>query len=245
MTPYVVGNCPGGINGCYDAAGRQIQVDPYRLEYDAEGRVTAVYATVSGETGWATYGYDGQGRRVKKTRYGQTQSTYFVYNAQGELVMEYGGAASASTDYYTTDHLGSTRMVTNGSGAVVRRYDYYPFGEGMAAGANGRSGEYLGGGTNDGRTVKFTGKERDAETGLDYFGARYFSGAQGRFTSVDPILGTGVVDNPQSWNRYAHVHNNPQEGRPGRKSIFGCLQPECTKAASGFESRPRKQAGNL
>ena len=54
-----------------------------------------------------------------------------------------------------------------------------------------------------------TGKERDAETGLDYFGARYYSGAQGRFTSPDPLLSSGRPDDPQSWNRYAYVGNNP------------------------------------
>jgi len=57
---------------------------------------------------------------------------------------------------------------------------------------------------------RFTSKERDAETGLDYFGARYFSGAQGRFTSPDPITGTALhVINPQRWNMYAYVLNNP------------------------------------
>jgi RHS repeat-associated protein len=58
--------------------------------------------------------------------------------------------------------------------------------------------------------VCITGKERDAETGLDFFGARYFSGAQGRFTSPDPA-GNAVADpsNPQSWNQYAYVMNNP------------------------------------
>jgi RHS repeat-associated protein len=55
--------------------------------------------------------------------------------------------------------------------------------------------------------IKFTGKERDAETGLDYFGARYFSGAQGRYTSPDPIA--GLLANPQSLNKYAYVINNP------------------------------------
>jgi RHS repeat-associated protein len=57
--------------------------------------------------------------------------------------------------------------------------------------------------------MRFTGKERDAETGLDYFGARYFSGAQGRFTSPDPLLNSGRPWEPQSWNRYAYVLNNP------------------------------------
>lgn len=56
---------------------------------------------------------------------------------------------------------------------------------------------------------QFTGKERDAETGLDYFGARYFSGAQGRFTSPDPLLSSGRPWLPQSWNRYAYTLNNP------------------------------------
>jgi RHS repeat-associated protein len=58
-------------------------------------------------------------------------------------------------------------------------------------------------------TQRFTGKERDAETGLDYFGARYFSGAQGRFTSVDPSMLSTVLANPQSWNRYTYALNNP------------------------------------
>jgi RHS repeat-associated protein len=53
----------------------------------------------------------------------------------------------------------------------------------------------------------FTGKERDAETGLDYFGARYMSSAQGRFSSPDSHM--GAPGNPQSWNKYAYTFNNP------------------------------------
>lgn len=59
-------------------------------------------------------------------------------------------------------------------------------------------------------TIRFTGKERDAESGLDYFGARYFSGAQGRFTSPDPKqFNSKFISNPQKWNKYAYVLNNP------------------------------------
>ena len=54
---------------------------------------------------------------------------------------------------------------------------------------------------------KFTGKERDAESGLDYFGARHFSSAMGRFLSPDPLAGHLI--NPQSLNRYTYVLNNP------------------------------------
>lgn len=56
---------------------------------------------------------------------------------------------------------------------------------------------------------RFTGKERDAETGLDYFGARYLSSAQGRFTTPDPMMASADVANPQTWNRYAYALSNP------------------------------------
>src|SRR5262249_57191353 len=56
---------------------------------------------------------------------------------------------------------------------------------------------------------KFTEKERDVETGLDYFGERYYSSIQGRFTSVDPLGASATVANPQSFNRYVYVWNNP------------------------------------
>ncbi len=56
----------------------------------------------------------------------------------------------------------------------------------------------------------FTGKERDAETGLDYFWARYLSSPQGRFTSVDPDINLGLhLTDPQGWNGYAYARNNP------------------------------------
>lgn len=63
--------------------------------------------------------------------------------------------------------------------------------------------------SSDWSAVQHTAKERDAETGLDYFGARYFSGAQGRFTSPDPLLNSGRPWDPQSWNRYSYTLNNP------------------------------------
>jgi RHS repeat-associated protein len=61
----------------------------------------------------------------------------------------------------------------------------------------------------NGTRSRSSGKERDAETGLDYFGARYLSAAQGRWTSPDPLLGRGRPENPQSWNRYTYTLNNP------------------------------------
>jgi RHS repeat-associated protein len=86
----------------------------------------------------------------------------------------------------------------------VSRHDFRPFGDEIS-----RSG-ISGYGSDAAIPLKFTSKERDAETGLDFFGARYMSSAQGRFTSPDPLMATPqrILD-PQEWNMYAYVRNNP------------------------------------
>jgi RHS repeat-associated protein len=90
----------------------------------------------------------------------------------------------------------------------VKRHDYLPFGEELFTPASGRNAVqgYVSG---DGVRQQFTSKERDIETGLDYFGARYYSNTQARFTSVDPLLSSGSIHRPQSWNRYSYTGNNP------------------------------------
>jgi RHS repeat-associated protein len=190
----------------YDATGNQTTHGGWTLAYDAEGRIKA--ATPSSGNA-ATYEYDGDGRRVKKT-VGST-ATWFVYDVTGQLAAEYtvaGPTGNAETHYLTTDHLGSTRLVTDQAGAVVSRHDYFPFGEELPANLGGRSTS-LGYLANANLTHRFTGKERDTETTLDFFGARYLSSAQGRFASPDPLLNSGRPWQPQSWNRYAYTLNNP------------------------------------
>ena len=59
------------------------------------------------------------------------------------------------------------------------------------------------------RVRTFTGQARDIDTGLDYFGARYMSAAQGRFTSPDPLARSASPALPQTWNRYSYALNNP------------------------------------
>jgi len=107
--------------------------------------------------------------------------------------------------YYHLDAIGSVRAVTNQSGAVVERHDYLPFGEECTIGPCASNP-----GAGAGQPRKFTGKERDSETGLDYFGARYYGSKIGRFTTVDPLYTwqENLLD-PQRWNRYSYVRNNP------------------------------------
>jgi len=64
-------------------------------------------------------------------------------------------------------------------------------------------------GVNDGIRQQFTGQQRDMESNLDYFNARYYSSQHGRFTSVDPENAGADPSDPQSWNAYAYARNNP------------------------------------
>jgi RHS repeat-associated protein len=187
----------------FDSPGNLKTIGDYRFGYDAENRQTS--ATLSGIP-TINYQYDGDGRRVQKTQGAQTIN--YVYDAKGELAAEYRVQAETSpctTCYISFDHLGSTRMVTDSLGQALARRDYLPFGEEIT-GVGGRTSQW---GATDTITQKFTAKERDQETGLDYFGARYMSAMQGRFMSPDAFYKDSHVDDPQSWNEYAYARNNP------------------------------------
>jgi RHS repeat-associated protein len=190
----------------YDGRGNQTGIDGNSYAYDGENRL----ATVNGVN---NYEYDGDGRRVRKTAGGVT--TTYVYDAMGQMAAEYGTeavTAGCSPCYVTTDHLGSTRLLTNASGNMVERHDYMPFGEELFAGYGNRTTEqgFPASPLTNKADMLFTGKERDNESGLDYFGARYYSGSQGRFTSTDPVLISNQrLNHPQQWNQYSYSINNP------------------------------------
>lgn len=218
----------------YDGAGNLTHdATVHTYAYDAENKLTT-YDGGATSNGGATYLYDGDGRRVKKVVGGATiVTTVFVYNVVGKLVAEYSNASPSSpggTSYLTSDTLGSPRVITGVSQGVKARHDYLPFGEEIGgpqvALVGGRTTTQ--GYTGDNVRQKFTSKERDNETGLDFFEARYSSSVQGRFTSVDPynivreaqITGqirpdkaraqlSNYLMKPQQWNRYAYVVNNP------------------------------------
>ena len=197
----------------YDAAGNQSVVGSgalaETLTYDAENRVST--ATTNGVP--TTYTYDGQDNRVAKSTVNGSTIVY-VYDAFNQLAAEYSTAPSSSscqTCYLSWDHLGSTRMVTDQNAQVVSRHDYLPFGDELTSGYAGRPNPW---GGNENVNQKFTGKERDSESGLDYFGARYYGSALGRFTSPDWSEGAipipyADLHNPQSLNLYTYVQNNP------------------------------------
>jgi RHS repeat-associated protein len=124
------------------------------------------------------------------------------------VVWDGSEAGDRQLQWLVQDHLGSTRMVVDRSGSLgeVRRHDFAPFGEELSDGVGIRSENI--GYVVDSVRQKFGSKERD-ETRLDYFLARYYSSTQGRFTSPDIPFADQSEGDPQSWNLYAYVVNNP------------------------------------
>jgi RHS repeat-associated protein len=188
----------------YDAAGNMTYDGTHHYTYDAENRVIQVDGGTT-----ATYFYDPSGRRVSKTTGGQT--TNYGYDLAGNVVFEtqgstletaylyFGGALRAqykngTTSFIHHDHLGSTRLVTAVNQSPTDILDYLPYGEQI-------SGDTT-------TTHKFTGKERDTESGLDDFGARYYASNIGRFMAADDGSDSDPSD-PQSWNLYSYGRNNP------------------------------------
>jgi RHS repeat-associated protein len=130
-------------------------------------------------------------------------------NSYVPVDFQYTTGGTAEMSYLISDQLGTPRMVFDQSGdlTTTKRHDYAPFGEELFNGARTTAMGYAAG---DLTRQKFTSKERDVETVLDYFGARYYSSSQGRFTGVDPIYVTleRLID-PQRINLYVYARNNP------------------------------------
>jgi RHS repeat-associated protein len=141
------------------------------------------------------------------------------------LAMAVSLASSAwaqKVTYYHLDAIGNVRAVTDASGTPIERHDYLPFGEECVSGPCASNP-----GVTSAQPRHFIAKERDVETGLDYFGGRYYAAPAGRFTTTDPVTQQESLSDPQRWNRYAYGRDNPlryldPDGRalllPGRQS---------------------------
>ena len=164
-----------------------------------------------------TYTYDGDGKRISKSNgklywYGTGSDPITETDAGGNSPVEYvffSGKRIARRDaagavaYDIADHLGSAREVVSSAGTLLDDSDFYPFG-----------GERPTITPTSGNTYKFTGKERDTESGLDDFGARYYSSTLGRWLSPDwSATPTAVpyadLTDPQTLNLYGYLRGNP------------------------------------
>jgi RHS repeat-associated protein len=184
--------------------------DTWSYTYDKRNLLAEV---VKNQQVIAQYTYDGDGRRIQKREWIEDLQNYqtIVYCYSGlniiyeknittnqEATSVYGPTGriakkvSGLTDYYHTDHLGSTRLITDESGNPVTAVNYTPFGESVSHGEDD--------------TFLFTGKERDS-SGLYYFGSRYYDSETGRFLTRDTKGGT--MKTPQTLNKYIYCLNNP------------------------------------
>jgi RHS repeat-associated protein len=151
--------------------------------------------------------------------------------AAGSLIATYDGGSSTETvsgvatvvntyglHFYFDDPLGTRRAQTDYAGVLEQTCSSLPFGDGLSCtGSITAPTEH-----------HFTGKERDTESGNDYFLARYYSSALGRFTTPDWSAKTdpvpyAVFTDPQSLNLYAYVRNNPLT----RIDADGHQEPDC------------------
>jgi RHS repeat-associated protein len=193
----------------YDSAGNMIADPGGTYSYNGENQLTSA--------GAVTYTYDGDGKRIQKSNgklywYGMNQDALDETDAAGNTnnasfneYVFFNGKRIARRDYsnnlfyYFSDHLGTSReIVQPGQTTPCYDADYYPFGGEAVVVTNTCSQNY-----------KFTGKERDSESGLDNFGARYNSSSMGRFMSPDDPFADQDSRDPQSWNLYSYVRNNP------------------------------------
>ena len=210
-------------NATYDAAGNVSSLnDPIAgmmyYTYDAENRLLGVSGAAT-----ASYAYDALGRRVKHAVGGTTYND--LYDADGHVTTDYNvgtqsvqrfeifgggrhivtytGTYDNKTYFPHTDWLGSEHARSDQTGVVCLSSTLLPFGDHLSSN-----------GTCDISPNHFTGKERDTESGNDYFEARYYSSSMGRFLSPDwsakeePVP-YAKLDDPQSLNLYAYVQNNP------------------------------------
>jgi len=185
----------------YDASGDMTSDGTYTYTWDARHRLQSANGV--------TYTYDGDGKRVMKSSgtlyWNLADGTPLAEtNASGSTLNEYiffNGNRVARRDssgnvyYYLLDHLGTTKTNTTSAGVVCYDADFLPYGQEMA---------YV---TTCSQNYKFTGLERDTETGLDHTLNRMYDSNLGRWLAPDRHRGNPF--NPQSWNRYAYVLDNP------------------------------------
>jgi RHS repeat-associated protein len=229
----------------YDVAGNLLKdgsgCNPC-WQYDDNGNlVSSAYGSSA-----ASYTYDALGRRVEKV---SGTTTYdFVLDGSNQLD-EYQGSswpttwtrttdgvftyANGTTYFNRTDNLGTPRVSTDYTGTVRRTETMGPFGDGFTETYTGLD------------FTSFAGGVWDQENNGDHFGAREYAKTQGRWLTPDPS-GMAAVDpsNPQSWNRYAYVMNNPVSFTDPTGLACYPLERAMTGSCAGFMSEGVDFLGN-
>jgi RHS repeat-associated protein len=183
----------GGMSYVYDGDGK-------RVKKCTEGSTAGICAT--GATGTLYWGVPGSETLAETDLAGNVLENYIYFN--GQRIARREPTSPPTIHFYFSDHLGTHSLITdlNGTMPPQEESDYFPYG-GEIPISGGDSNHY-----------KFTGKERDSESGLDNFGARFFTSNIGRFMTPDwaarpTTVPYAVFGDPQSLNLYGYVRNDP------------------------------------
>jgi RHS repeat-associated protein len=224
-----------------------LERNAFGFRVNAENRITTDASV--------TYSYDADGVRIEKssgTKYWPGPSGALTEsNLTGTINEEYiyfNGTRIARVDrpsgvvhFYFSNQVGSHTVVTSATGGCEQDIDYFPYG-GVVADYCGTVAQHY----------KFGGKERDSESGLDNFGARYYGSSMGRFMSPDwaarpTAVPYAVYGDPQSLNLYTYVRNNTlnRSDPDGHYSEFpaGC-QTDDDKCVNRYAQEARHTAQN-
>ena len=195
-----------GKRYAYDANGNMIVRDSQRLAYDLENRLSTVTAT----NAVTRFGYDGNGARLWKSstgtnglqvwiggNYEEKQGKVLFHILVGDRLVCTFEKAGATFDYYHPDHLHSTAVLSDPSGNLTQHYEYSAFGQ----------DRYTYSSTAFPVSKRYTSQVLDEDTGLYFYGARYYAPELARFIQPDDILPD--FSDPQSYNRYSYALNNP------------------------------------
>lgn len=232
----------GDIGGSYANPHAVTSVNGVTYTYDNNGNLTSIGSSATNSwtyrnelaqsvvgSSTISYGYGNSGNRVWKDN--DTLITYYPFSnyeitdtgsttkhiyVDDRLVATIEGSGGGALTYHNhLDHLGSTKVVTDGIGSLDQSLTYYPFGSTLANNQYGSQNQ----------TKRYTGHYYDEETDLSYMGARYYGGQVGRFTAQDPLsLNIGSwkefeedasvplyewIRDPQRLNTYSYAGNNP------------------------------------
>ncbi len=186
----------------------------YFIIYNSDNLPVSIYTNGQEQQ----YSYDINGNRIRKYVVGSSDiyyfnspdgkteavssvatginSTYNILGAGGDNIGQLRTIGSTTSRYYyLKDHLGTVKMEIKADGTIDSYNDYYPYGSIMPNRSSVQSAD---------TRYKFTSKERDTETGYDYFGARYYDSWLGRWLQVDPL-----ADKYPGWSPYNYTFNNP------------------------------------
>ncbi|WP_440948224.1 DUF2341 domain-containing protein [Methanosarcina sp. T3] len=197
-------HAPATYNGNtldYDANGNLVDDEDFIYVYNDANQLSEVRYSANNSL-VEKYWYDASGQRIKKQNSGG-EFTYYInkfYEIDNGTSTSYffrddervAKQTSESMEWYLSDHIGSTSLMVDENGLEIERTDYFPYGQVRSGGLE---------------KYGFTGQENDADTGLMYYGARYYSPEYRVFVQPDTMLPDPY--NPQALNRYSYVLNNP------------------------------------